>query len=528
MITIRGALPQDARLIWEWANEQAVRTASFQSGPIAWADHERWFAEKLLDSRTRIFVVFSDGRPVGQIRFECTTDRAAEIDINVAVTERGRGTGSTALRMACARAWRELDLDTLVALIKSGNQSSLRAFEKAGFTRVDSVTVGQHQAERLILERGNSARAFLFRVDAGPGIGLGHVQRCLAVAGALRNRNAQCLFLLPDSSAIRERMALAGCAFEALSSDRAALGGNAELEQVIAAAVSHRCDTIVVDSYFTGDAYFEALGDQGFRVAVFDDDGDRPLPVDVIVNSAADALTRRHASTRDGARLLLGPDFAPVRHEFVHEASRGAVARQTASSVEHVLVTLGGSSPAGARDAVLRSLDAVAHAFRITVVCGPFDETASPASMRDVRVVTDPPNLPELMASADLAVCGGGQTLYELATVGTPAVALQLFENQAANLEAMAVAGTVCVAGVWPSTDAVGAITSLVQELCDRADLRAVMSAAGQRLIDGRGACRVADALLDLPLASTPSDDVRDGRQRRGIGVADSPRSAER
>ena len=50
----------------------------------------------------------------------------------------------------------------------------------------------------------------VIHADSGPATGLGHVQRCLALAAALAELGAECSFVVPDVPAVRERIEHAG------------------------------------------------------------------------------------------------------------------------------------------------------------------------------------------------------------------------------------------------------------------------------------------------------------------------------
>ncbi len=89
-IDLRPARPGDARLLWEWANDADVRQWSFDRRPIAWEDHQRWFAERLTDTSTRIYVAADAAGAWGLVRFACR-GTSAEIGLSVAAEARGYG-----------------------------------------------------------------------------------------------------------------------------------------------------------------------------------------------------------------------------------------------------------------------------------------------------------------------------------------------------------------------------------------------------------------------------------------------------
>jgi spore coat polysaccharide biosynthesis predicted glycosyltransferase SpsG len=97
------------------------------------------------------------------------------------------------------------------------------------------------------------------------------------------------------------------------------------------------------------------------------------------------------------------------------------------------------------------------------------------------------------MREVDLAVCGGGVTLYECLAAGAPVVGACLAENQRHNLETLHRAGAI--------VHAVGALETALSAVARDAGQRAAMRAMGRRIVDGRGAERVA-AELERALAA--------------------------
>jgi spore coat polysaccharide biosynthesis predicted glycosyltransferase SpsG len=103
----------------------------------------------------------------------------------------------------------------------------------------------------------------------------------------------------------------------------------------------------------------------------------------------------------------------------------------------------------------------------------------------------------EHFAWADLVLSAGGVTKYELALFGAPVIIVAIAENQELVGERFAAAGGGRYLGPAAKL-APGELARAVRELAADGAARAAMSAAGRRLVDGRGAARIADEIERL------------------------------
>jgi UDP-2,4-diacetamido-2,4,6-trideoxy-beta-L-altropyranose hydrolase len=133
LVTLRPAGAEDCRCVWLWRNDEETRRASFDSSPIPFETHQRWFTDSLQSPRRKILIVIAGDTPSGVIRLDIA-GRQGIVSIHLAPECRGHGLGPAALDALCALAFGEIGLDLLLAAVKPDNHSSLSAFGKAGFT----------------------------------------------------------------------------------------------------------------------------------------------------------------------------------------------------------------------------------------------------------------------------------------------------------------------------------------------------------------------------------------------------------
>ena len=149
-IRLRAANDEDARLLWNWANDATVRAASFSSERISWAEHCDWMARKLSDERSQIWMAEEDGYPLGTVRAHRTIEHCADLGITIAPELRGQGLAPFVIRIAVERAIESWSVSEFHAFIKPHNLSSRKAFESAGFQFDGETIVHGHQAVRYV------------------------------------------------------------------------------------------------------------------------------------------------------------------------------------------------------------------------------------------------------------------------------------------------------------------------------------------------------------------------------------------
>jgi len=504
-VAIRAATLEDVRQMWEWRNDPGARAVSFTTREIPFEEHRAWFTRAVADARLRLFVILADGRAVGYVRFAVEGD-GAEISVGVDARDRGRGYGTAAIAIA-SDLMLAGPVRSIVAHVKTDNPGSRGAFERAGFVLGGTVQIDGVEAWALVY-RGRpvgaegpmtatpAPRAVLFRVDAAATSGLGHLQRCLSLALALR-RDGVASGLLSDGHPEAERRA-AALGVESARLDGARPGGAEDVDRTLAEAVRLAATHVVVDSYHVTADYLARVRDAGYVVAAIDDLAAYSFPCQLVINGGAQAGGLPYRSSRD-TRFLLGPRYVLLRPEF-----RDLPARVVRPEVQNVLIAVGGADPRGLLPILLEVAGLLPTQCSITAIAAPLSARAADVDvalarcLRPVLLMRDPPSVRDLMLEADLALSAGGQTMYELAATGTPTVAVVAADNQIASVRAMADAGVVrAVCGVGDASFR-ERVRDAVVELLSGRDARTAMAAAGRALVDGRGAERVARTLISL------------------------------
>ena len=137
---IRKARLSDCKLYWKWANDPIVRANAFEARPIPWQTHIVWFKEKLEDHNSTLLLMEIENEPIGQVRFEHTTD-GYFIDFSISSTHRNRGLGLVLLSSGINHLKSNQQI-TFWGEVKLSNRASKNIFEKLGFEKVPKKIKG--------------------------------------------------------------------------------------------------------------------------------------------------------------------------------------------------------------------------------------------------------------------------------------------------------------------------------------------------------------------------------------------------
>jgi UDP-2,4-diacetamido-2,4,6-trideoxy-beta-L-altropyranose hydrolase len=106
-----------------------------------------------------------------------------------------------------------------------------------------------------------------------------------------------------------------------------------------------------------------------------------------------------------------------------------------------------------------------------------------------------PDNFIDLMRSASLAVCGGGNTCYEFLYLGVPVAVLALAENQYATCEAVHAQGCGHFLGYMEKMSDQDLLAG-IETFISKTSTHTAMAEKGKILIDGKGAERLATNII--------------------------------
>ncbi len=346
------------------------------------------------------------------------------------------------------------------------------------------------------------------RADGNNQIGIGHIMRCLTIADEFNRQGEDVIFILADGNCetlVRERgfdCVVLGTLFDDMEE---------ELETLADVLDGYQIRKMLIDSYYVTPRYLEVLRQD--VITIYIDDVDAfPYPVDILINYNvfAKATDYPYGIVYNGydktneiikdemTYVMAGPLYAPVRKEFL------AHSITVKEEVKKILVTLGGSDAYNLTGKIAEALLDKTTA-EIHLVCGPFNLHkvklyALATKDKRVNVHENVKEMWALMEMCDLAVSAAGSTMCELSAAGVPSVTFSFVDNQKRIAETFGAEKAALTSGHFireQEASFVEGTIACVEQLVKDKVLREKVVGNARRLVDGKGAERIAKAVIN-------------------------------
>jgi UDP-2,4-diacetamido-2,4,6-trideoxy-beta-L-altropyranose hydrolase len=364
-----------------------------------------------------------------------------------------------------------------------------------------SQSSDNHKAWRFPKHLHISGFRLLIRVDADSKIGSGHVMRCLALAQACKDAEGKATLvsanMLPN---LVDRIRAEGIDFHYLN---VAPGTKGDAHLTSQLVQSFSADWAVIDGYHFSSTYQQELKKEGTCTLVLDDDGRAAhYFADVVLNQNLHASKRLYTRREPYTKLLLGSRYVLLRREFLG-VKRRRIIRKT---VKRVLVTLGGGDAGNRTTTVVRALRSLKERSDLEIkivmaACSPHVEPVEKLC-HDIfgsrsTVETGVRDMASLMEWADVAISAGGITVWELASMGVPAIVGTIAPVEELLVNGLRKRGLFLPVGPFARLTERRLMQALSSYMSSYS-LRKHMSETGQRLVDGEGCARTLNHLIEF------------------------------
>jgi UDP-2,4-diacetamido-2,4,6-trideoxy-beta-L-altropyranose hydrolase len=314
-------------------------------------------------------------------------------------------------------------------------------------------------------------------------IGFGHVTRCISLSDAFQEKNITPTFIVNGDDVILSFLE---------DKNQVIFDWVSDKERLF--SIINKSDIVVVDSYLADVTFYNQVS-KIVNTPVYIDDTIRiDYPQGIVVNGTIYAEELSYPK-REDVTYLLGSQYIPLRKEFWNVPNK-----DIRESIKTIMMTFGGDD---VRNMTPKVLDLLKESFpgliKKVVIGKGFRNNDQIESLQDLKTeliyYPDAEKMKKLMLESDIAISAAGQTLYELARIGVPTIAIGVSENQTINVRAWQKSGVIEHAGWWDNTGIKDKLKESIEKVAHYS-IRKENSDKGRLLIDGVGSLRIINYLL--------------------------------
>lgn len=249
----------------------------------------------------------------------------------------------------------------------------------------------------------------LFVVTGNDTVGLGHVYNTLLIANDILNHKVS--FLVDRDSQL---------AYEKIASKNYPVFIQAS-EDIVDDIKAKNPDVIINDRLDTTEEYITKLQDLNLKIINFEDLGTGTAKADLVINAIypEKKVLKNH---------YFGHNYFLLRDEFIYSNIKNVK-----KEVKSILITFGGVDPNNYTRKVLKAIYKYCNDknILITVITGfGYNKYDSLEEFHGVDIKRNVKNISSYMLEADIVFTSAGRTIFEISSIGTPAIVLAQNERE--------------------------------------------------------------------------------------------------
>lgn len=276
-------------------------------------------------------------------------------------------------------------------------------------------------------------RKVIIRADGSAALGWGHVYRSLALAMMLKD-NFDCLFVSHTAPGfLTEELTKQNISFSKISevtylSPETRTAGN-EVPFDMDALITGN-EIVVLDGYWFGTVFQQAIKAKGCRLVYIDDLHDILIYADLIINPAI-GITPAVYNAMPYTQFAIGPGFSLLRPSFL-----AAAAQPVDAAPNNIFICFGGSDPLALTKKTLQVLQSFSFFKNIHCVTGPSFNSSSLREIieADSRVVyhhcIDERKMAAVMCSCGCGIVPASSVLVEAIACNIKCITCYYAQNQ--------------------------------------------------------------------------------------------------
>jgi len=324
--------------------------------------------------------------------------------------------------------------------------------------------------------------------EGGKLFGFGHITRCLAIANVFKKYGFSINFIVNGDESIYSSI-----------KEKKSIYNWFIMENQLLRELSNDCPTLILlDSIEIINKQILEIESLNIPIIFIDDDKRRNiLNKGFVVDWTVLSDKKNYFIPRKKeVSYFLGSKYTPLREEF--SSVKQKVINE---NIRNIMVAFGGADIKNLTPTILKHLNIFLPNCKKNIVIGNgFQNMDEIEKYKDSNTKfiynANAIQMVQLMQESDLAIASGGQTLYELARVGTPTIAILLVENAKDDTIGWDSVGAIKNIGWWDDKNLIHNLEEALKTLDDKGK-REEMKNSAKKYINPNGAQFLAQSILE-------------------------------
>jgi len=313
--------------------------------------------------------------------------------------------------------------------------------------------------------------------DGGRNIGFGHLSRCIAIAEAFKVNEIDAEFYINGDNSVE--VFLQNKFYKLVNWYDENRINNYPIENNI----------ILIDSYIPEKLFYERVKKNAALTIAIDDAYRLDYNVDVVLNGSIGARLLNYHEAKN-TEYWLGVKYQALRKEFWN-IEKVNIKR----NIRSILIMYGGTDVRNLSNITIDYLKRINENFQVAVLLGNRVKIEENHNIRKVCKLSAF-ELKEMLFQTDLVISAAGQSLYEFARMGVPAIAIKIIDNQSTNIAGWLHKSFIEYIGDWKEFT-FNSLQNGMNKL-DSYEERKKRNIEGPKIVDGQGAMLISNKVLSL------------------------------
>lgn len=338
-------------------------------------------------------------------------------------------------------------------------------------------------------------KKIIIRCLTVPSKGYGNFSRCLNLAQSLRKKNCKVFFVVDSNKIISNELKKRKFDYISIPITKTYSQKTAIFIKLLK---NNFFDLCLIDMREYGENLSKKLFKNNVKHVLLDDAWCKRAYANIIFNGTNVKEYHDYEIVNKNSKLYLGPSYWILDKNFKKFAKKPSSIKPKKSF--SIIISMGGSDPYNLTSSTSKSLLKIPN-LELSIIIGSFFSHKNflkklIKSNQKISMYESSNEIWKIFSDADLVICNGGNTLFELACMGIPTLCIPTVKHEIKYAQEFN--SNNCISNLKLREKNPSKIRSSVLDLLNDTKLRKKMSIHSQRTIDGKGLNRVLKKILEL------------------------------